>query len=151
MSTPHPTLSQLSTYAHNFTHNLTHSVSHLTLHDYIRLVIIGGAYCLLRPYLLQLSARFQASDHDRELDEDEMSSAAAVRPDRLRGRGVVVEDSSEEEGEGNGRRGTAVDWGKKARRRQRRLVRGILEAEEKLRRAEEEADSDREIEEFLVE
>lgn len=95
-----------------------------------------------------------------------MSSAAAVGPNTLRGQVRVVEDSSdeeEEEGDGEGKndgargmggkgmgKGSGVDWGKKARRRQRRLIRGILEAEEKLRREEEEADSDREIEEFLV-
>ncbi|KAA6406738.1 MAG: hypothetical protein FRX48_09461 [Lasallia pustulata] len=152
--TTHPTLSQLQTYAHNFQTNINTSVSNLTLRDYIRLIIILGAYCLLRPYLLQLAARFQAVDHDRDLDEDEMSSAAAINPNSLRGQVSVPDDSSDEneEGEeGKGREnGTGVEWGKKARRRQRGLIRGILEAEEKLKREEEEADSDKEIEEFLM-
>lgn len=152
MSSPASTLidnitHQFITYASNLRSQVTSSYSRLSLQDYIRLIAIVGAYCLLRPYLLKFGAKFQAKDHERELDPDEMASAAAVSPNSLRGKVHVPEDTdsgSEEEG----RKGT--DWGKKARRRQRRVLRGILEAEEKRRREEDEAESDKEIEEFLV-
>ncbi|KAI9873815.1 MAG: hypothetical protein M1830_010581 [Pleopsidium flavum] len=135
------------TWAGNFQRNVEQSVSKMTLNDYIRITILLGGYCLLRPYLLQLAGRFQAKDHDRELDPDEMSSAAAVSPNSLRGQVQVPEDSEEEE---EGRATTGTDWGRNARRRQRQMIRRILEAEDKLK-AEAEPDSDKEIEEFLVE
>ncbi|MCJ1304228.1 hypothetical protein MMC08_007040 [Hypocenomyce scalaris] len=160
MSSP---LKKLHIFATNFNHHLSTSVSNLTLKDYIHLVIILGAYCLLRPYLLQLAGRFQAADHDRELDGNETSSAAAVSPNSLRGLVSVPQDSSdegEEGGDGDGNDGekvgtgwgTGADWGKKARRRQRVMIRKILEAEETLEReeGEEETESDVEIEELLV-
>lgn len=103
---------------------------------------------MLRPYLVKLGGRFQASDHDRELDETaEMISPAAVSPNALRGRPDVSEDGSGEEEQVES---AAPRWGRGARRRQKRKVaQEVLEAEEKLKVDEEEADSDREIEEFL--
>lgn len=126
------------------------STRNLTPKDYIRLLAIVGGYCLLRPYLVRLGGRFQASDHEREIDDDtEILSGGRdkgiISPNLLRGQ--IPEDSEEEEEE-EGDKGV-VSWGRKARRRQRGLVRKIVEAEEKRRREEEEADSDKEIEEFL--
>ncbi|MCJ1340807.1 hypothetical protein MMC09_006103 [Bachmanniomyces sp. S44760] len=148
---------QLQTYAQNFQSNISHSFTRLEVKDYIRLVIVIGAYALLRPYLVKLGARFQAKDHDRDLDPNELSSGAAVSPNSLRGQVQVPEDSSDsEEDEAHGdtaarAKGTGADWGKKARRRQRAMIRRLVEAEEKRKADEEEADSDKDIEEFLVE
>ncbi|KAI9840720.1 MAG: hypothetical protein M1837_001343 [Sclerophora amabilis] len=163
------TLDQLSSWASHTQHNVRRTISNLTLHDYIRLIIILGGYCLLRPYLLQLSAKFQAKDHERELDPDEMSSMAAVSsPNSLRSQVTVPEDSDDDDDDddddndgdaGDGRGGggarsivrTGADWGRTARRKQRRMIRQILEADERLKAAEAEADeSDKDIEEFLV-
>lgn len=120
------------------------STRNLTPKDYIRLLAIVGGYCLLRPYLVRLGGRFQASDHEREIEDTEILSGdkGIISPNVLRGQ--IPEDSDEEEGDKE-----VVSWGRKARRRQRGLVRKIVEAEEKRRREEEEADSDKEIEEFL--
>ncbi|MCJ1375656.1 hypothetical protein MMC20_006893 [Loxospora ochrophaea] len=137
---------QLSTYRHNLQQNLGQSLDRLALKDYIRLTAIVGAYCLLRPYLLKLGARFQAKDHERDVDPDELSSAAAMSPNTLRGQVTVPEDSESEEDMAVG---TGANWGKKARRRQRQMVRKIVEAEEKLRAEEAQEDSDKDIEEFL--
>lgn len=116
---------------------------------------------MIRPYLVKLGGRFQASDHDRELDETgEMNSPAAVSPNALRGRpdDGFDDSSSEEEEAGGGVESAAPRWGRSARRRQRRLAaQRVLEVEEKAKAKakldEEErgqdADSDREIEEFL--
>lgn len=125
------------------------STRNLTPKDYIRLLAIVGGYCLLRPYLVKLGGRFQASDHEREIDDSEVLSSgdkAIISPNLLRGQ--IPEDSDEEEEEEGDKKGV-VSWGRNARRRQRGLVRKIVEAEEKRRREEEEADSDKEIEEFL--
>ena len=118
--------------------------------------MIVGAYCLLRPYLIKLGGRFQAKDHEREIDPEEVERVR--RAGGKDGRGGNLEEvqiqsdtESEDEGEGKGNgKGTGMDWGKTARRRQRRVLRGLLEAEQKRRQAEEEAGSDKEIEEFLT-
>lgn len=138
----------LHSWVNNFNSNVQGSFSKLSLHDWIRLVTVVGAYCLLRPYLIKLGARFQAQDHERQIDDDETSSGAAISPNTLRGQVQVPEDSDDDD---EGVKGaTGADWGKKARRRQRRVIRKILEAEEKLSAEQAEADSDKDIEEFLV-
>ncbi|MCJ1258098.1 hypothetical protein MMC24_005928 [Lignoscripta atroalba] len=141
-------IDQLHTYAYRFQDKVAKSVSKLTVENYIRLVVVIGGYCLLRPYLLKFGAKFQAKDHDRELDPNEMSSAAAISPNSLRGQIQVPEDSDSEVEQGAG---TATSWGRNARRRQRHMIRRIVEAEEKLKAEEAEADSDKEIAEFLEE
>ena len=142
---------QLLSYANNWQRNLTQSFSRLTVQQYLRLLIMACAYMLLRPYLVKLGGKFQAKDHERELDVDEMRSSAAISPNSLRGQVQLPEDSdSEEENEAGKGTGTSVSWGKKARKRQRHMIRKLIEAEEQRRAAEEEADSDEEIKEFLV-
>ena len=153
---------QLQRWAEGLASGLATTAAALTLHDYVRLVAIAGGYCLLRPYLLQLAGRFQAKDHERELDPAKMghSSAAAVSPNSLRGLVEVPDDSEEEdeqddedENESRGAgsaMGAAADWGRAARRRQRRMLRTLLAADEKRQAAEAETDSDKDIEEFLV-
>jgi hypothetical protein len=138
---------QFSEYSSNLRSQVNYTYHRLTIKDYIQLVIIVGAYGLLRPYLIKLGAKFQAKDHERELDPDEMSSAAATSINSLRGKVHVPEDTdSESEAEGK----KETDWGKKARRRQRKMIREILEAEEKKLRELDENESDKDIEEFLV-
>lgn len=140
----------------NLQHNLSDTFTRLTIQDYLRLVIIVGGYALLRPYLIQLGGRFQAKDHERQLSTHETSSAAAVSRQSLRAQVEVPEDTDDddddEKEEGNRPTGRAVkglDWGRQARRRQRRMIRQLLEAEERAKAEAVEADSDREIEEFL--
>lgn len=140
------TSSNFQAWVQDFRDHAAQSSRNLTPKDYIRLLVIVGGYCLLRPYLIKLGGRFQAADHERELDGTEISSSAAVSPDSLRGH-VDIPDDSESEEEIGGATGT--NWGGNARRRQRKLIKSIVDAEEQLRAEEEEADSDKEIEEFL--
>ena len=138
----------------NLSSKLSASVSSLSLRDYIRLITIVGAYALVRPYLLKAAARFQARDHERELDPAELSSSAAAAGP-LAAQVELPDDSTDEGGDaeedGQRRRHTtAVDWGRTARKRQRLMLRKILEAEEKLRAEEQADDEDKDIEEFLV-
>jgi hypothetical protein len=137
----------LSTYASNFVYQLGSTYNRMTAQHYIRLIIIVGAYALARPYLLKLGARFQARDHEREIDPDEIAASARLDANSLRGKVRVPEDTdSDSEDE----RCKGTDWGKRARRRQRKVIRSILEEEERMRKENEDADSDREIEGFLV-
>jgi hypothetical protein len=146
MAAPEPLLDQIQTYTSRISTNISATASRYTIQDYIRLVIIIGAYCLLRPYLLALGGKFQAKDHDRELDLDELSSPAAVKSrkavDALRGVKDQVPDDTDSEGEDE----KGADWGRGARRKQRLMVRRLLEETEKQRYHDEE---DKDIQEFL--
>jgi hypothetical protein len=134
-------------WAENFQRNVTDAFYRMTPEKYIRLVAIIGAYALIRPYVMKLGSRFQTKEHEKEVDPKEMAAAAAISPNSFRGQVKVPEDSDEDEAEAQV---TGADWGKKARKRQRQMVKRILEAEEKLRREQQEDDEDKDIEEFLV-
>ncbi|KAI9810690.1 MAG: hypothetical protein M1827_006149 [Pycnora praestabilis] len=142
-------ITYLTDFFQNFQRNLTISATKLSPQDWIRLVAIVGAYCLLRPYLIKMGARFQEKDHERALHSNDLSSAAAISPNSLRGQVEVPEDSESEDDDGKGKgKGSGADWGKGARRKQRKMIRKILDAEE-LKREEQEDDEDKDIEEFL--
>ena len=141
-----------SHYTSKAINNFNSTFDRLTLQDYIRLIVIIGAYALLRPHLIKLGARFQAKDHERELDPEEIEQAGKISANSLRGESlkgkVHIPQDTDSESEDEARKTT--DWGKKARRRQRKVIRGLLEEEDKRRRELEEDESDKEIQEFLV-
>ena len=85
----------------------------------LRTVVFLGGYLLLRPYLLQLSGKFQERDHAREVrDDGDVSSPAAtgrVAPGGAAGRGGdddADDGDDESDAEDDG-------WGARARRRAR--------------------------------
>lgn len=106
----------------------------------IRLLIIIGVYCLFRPYLLKWGGIKQTTDYDKMLeeDEDEDSSAATESQD--------ASDNPTQPKVANGENKGAT-WGEKARQRQKRPVRELVEAREEV--SGPEADSDKEVEDFL--
>ncbi|KAF2190817.1 DUF1531-domain-containing protein [Zopfia rhizophila CBS 207.26] len=140
--------SLLSTWANNFTRNTSAAFAQMRLQDYIRLIVIIGGYCLLRPYLMKLGAKMQTKAHEK--DAVEGAGEAEIHPNELRGKVEIpgVEDSDEEEEDEEAKPG---DWGRNARVRQRKFIREALEREEQRLRDEQEAESDKDIEEFLVE
>lgn len=138
----------LSTWGNNFTRNTSAAFAEMRPKDYIRLVIIIGTYCLLRPYLIKLGARAQQKAHEK----DSVDTGAEIHPNELRGTKSKIEipgvgDSDEEEEETEARPG---DWGRKARVRQRKFIRDALAKEEQRLQDEQEAESDKEIEQYLV-
>ncbi|KAI9857172.1 MAG: hypothetical protein M1824_004973 [Vezdaea acicularis] len=137
-------LDTLQTLAGNAKRNIDASVSHLGAQDYIRIVIIIGAYALLRPYLIKLGARFQAKDHEREVDLAEFESEDPAKQKSLRSQ-VEVPSDSEDEDDGKGPK-----WGRGARRRQRAMIRKLLEEDERRKQEEADADSDKDIEDLLI-
>jgi Protein trafficking PGA2 len=134
----------LSTWAGNFQRNTSSAFAELRLKDYIRLVVIIGGYCLLRPWLMKLGAKMQTKSH-----EADSADTGLMNPNELRGKVEIpgVDEDSDEEEEGEG---TAGNWGRNARVRQRKFIREALEKEEQRLRDETEAESDKEIEEFLI-
>lgn len=142
-----------------FTRNLRGSLEGMSPEKWIRIVIIVGTYMLLRPYLLKLGGKAQMNQHEKEAAEAEAEAEAKAKlsPNELRGHKIQIpEDSDDSDAEGEGGEGkktgsaSATDWGKKARRRQRTMVKKLLDAEEKRLQELQEDDEDKDIEEFLT-
>lgn len=106
---------------------------------------------LLRPYIIKLGGKAQMQQHE---DESAEAIRGTISPNELRGQKAMVrlpgEDSdSEDEDAANGE-SSAADWGKKARRRQRMVIKKLIEAEEDRLRESKEEEEDKDIEEFLL-
>lgn len=139
-----------------FTRNLRGSFDGMAPEKWIRLVIIVGTYMLLRPYLLKLGGKQQMKQHEKEAAEAEAEAEAKAKmsPNELRGHKVQLPEESDEsdaEGEAEAKgQSSSTEWGKKARRRQRTMIKKILEAEEKRLQELQEDDEDKDIQEFLT-
>lgn len=103
---------------------------------------------LLRPYLIKLGGRAQMQSHEEESERAEAEARAKISPNELRGR-VEIPDDTDEEDEATAE-ASGPDWGKKARRRQRDMIKKLLEAEEQRLQENQEELEDKDIEEFLV-
>ncbi|EEQ90953.1 hypothetical protein RJZ56_005991 [Blastomyces dermatitidis] len=155
MATLDPTslVATLQAWSTNLTTNVSSSVSSLTLRDYIRLVWIIGGYLFLRPYLdtgfrKLLNTNMDKSDaeeRERERAEAEAANAgsagatAKISANALRGALGVGSDSEDDE-EGPEKTQAVPQWGKSARRRQKRVLRQLEEAGERLREDEDDKD-----------
>lgn len=162
-----------------FSTNVSASLSNLSAQQWIRLIAIAGAYMLLRPYLMKIGGKMQMRQLEAEHDAAEAEALAlaasrrpALSPNDLRGTaapslsaGLGIPDDSDSDdydpdddaittGAAAAAASTATsgaDWGKTARRRQRKMVRQLLSAHEK-QLAEAQADEeDKDIAEFLIE
>lgn len=153
-----------------FQNNVQSGLANMTPEKWIRLVIIAGACTcplaltagvasllrntnsilqkdmLLRPYLIKLGARSQMQSHENA--EQEAQAKAEISPNQLRGQIDIPEDS-DDEGE-TPAEASGPDWGKNARKRQRNMIKKLLEAEEKRLQESKEEEEDKDIEEFLV-
>ncbi|KAI2621715.1 DUF1531-domain-containing protein [Hypoxylon sp. NC1633] len=127
-----------------FTNNISQSFTSMTPKQWIRLVMIVGAYMLMRPYLLKMGAKFQQKQMEKQFSEEEKQ--AEISPNQLRGQVDLPEDSDEDDQAET----TASDWGKKARKRQRNMIKKLLDAEEKRLQDLQEDEEDKDIEQYLV-
>jgi hypothetical protein len=125
-----------------FTNNLKATFDGMSPEKWIRLVIIIGGYMLLRPYLVKFASKQQMQQHQ----DEEKESKAKISPNELRGKVNLPEDSDEEEEA----QASSTNWGKKARKRQRNMIKKMLDAEEQRLREQQEDDEDKDIEEYLV-
>ncbi|KAI2608998.1 DUF1531-domain-containing protein [Hypoxylon fragiforme] len=130
--------------------NLSESFSSMTPKQWIRLVIVVGAYALLRPYIIKMGAKFQEKQLEKQFaKEEEEAIAAEISPNQLRGSKHEIPDDSDDD---NDQAVTsATDWGKKARKRQRNMIKNLLDAEEKRLQELQEDEEDKDIEQYLVE
>ncbi|TRX96146.1 hypothetical protein FHL15_002870 [Xylaria flabelliformis] len=130
------------------TNNVSTSLTNMTAKQWIRLIAIVGAYALLRPYIIKLGAKHSAKEFEKAQQD-----VAEISPNQLRGELGIPEESEDEEGGGDddGQGATsAADWGKKARKRQRRMIKQLLDAEEQRLQETFDEQEDKDIEEFLV-
>ncbi|KAI1375164.1 trafficking PGA2-domain-containing protein [Hypoxylon crocopeplum] len=125
-----------------FSNNISESFTSMTPKQWIRLVIIVGAYALLRPYIIKMGAKFQEKQFEKQFEEEKQ---AEISPNQLRGEIGLPEDSDEDEQAET----TASDWGKKARKRQRNMIKKLLDAEEKRLQELQEDEEDKDIEQYL--
>ncbi|KAI0550733.1 protein trafficking Pga2 [Xylaria curta] len=130
------------------TNNVSTSLTNMTAQQWIRLIAIVGAYALLRPYIIKLGAKHSAKEFEKAQQD-----VAEISPNQLRGELGIPDESEDEEGGGDddGQGATsAADWGKKARKRQRRMIKQLLDAEEQRLQETFDEQEDKDIEEFLV-
>lgn len=139
----------LSVAGDNAVNNLRATFSDLSLKKAIRLCIIVFVYLLIRPYLVKWAGIRQMEQHEREAAaaKAERERIAAMSPNDVRGLKVAAEIPDTDED--LAAESSATDWGSKARKRQREVLRRLVDANEK--RLEEQLgdDEDKDIEEFL--
>ncbi|KKA28985.1 hypothetical protein TD95_000926 [Thielaviopsis punctulata] len=132
--------------------NIAMTLAEINPYKIIRLVIIVGAYALLRPYAMKLAGRKQEQQFERASAEDVLTA------NDLRGQ-LNIPDPDEDDIEDivaraqglDGAEATGPSWGKKARKRQRMVMKKMLEQEEERLRQLQEDEEDKDIQEFLHE
>ncbi|ETS79670.1 hypothetical protein PFICI_09523 [Pestalotiopsis fici W106-1] len=145
----HQLFSLVTMAGERFTSNLTASFSTMTIKHWIRLVMIVGTYMLVRPYIIKFSAKYQQKQFEKAHEED---AAAAISPNQLRGQVDIPEDSDDDEvpdPEATAA-STSADWGKKARKRQRVMLKKLIDAEEQRLQELQEDEEDKDIEQYLT-
>jgi hypothetical protein len=100
---------------------------------------------------MKVGAKVQEKQFAKSLEEDEAANEAAAKisPNQLRG---DAEDDSDEEpvtAESTAA-DTAVRWGGKARKRQRVMLKKMIDAEEQRLLELQEDEEDKDIEQYLV-
>ncbi|KAI1754628.1 DUF1531-domain-containing protein [Xylaria castorea] len=127
------------------TNNVTSSVTNLTAQQWIRLIAIVGAYALVRPYVIKLGAKHSAKEFEKAQQD-----VAEISPNELRGELGIPDESEDDDGDDGQGATSGIDWGKTARKRQRRMIKQLLDVEES--RLQETFDEleDKDIEEFLI-
>ncbi|GAP84092.1 putative trafficking PGA2 [Rosellinia necatrix] len=122
--------------------NVNAGFNEMSAKQWIRLIAIVGAYALLRPYVIKMGAKYQEKQFEKDQQE-----VAEISPNQLRGELGIPEESDDDDEQGET---TAADWGKKARKRQRNMIKQLLDAEEKRLQETLDEQEDKDIEEFLV-
>lgn len=134
-------VSQLSQYGQNASNNLQKSFGDMSTHGWLRLIMAVCTYLLIRPHILKYSTKHAVKQLEKQDERDKAQAKEAVAkmsPNDLRGLNSSAElDVDADEGAD----GTSADWGSKARVRQRKVLRKLMEAEEQ-RRYEDESDED---------
>ncbi|KHN95750.1 uncharacterized protein MAM_06362 [Metarhizium album ARSEF 1941] len=142
------TIARLSEYGQNATNNISQGFNSMTLQSWIRIVVIAGGYMLLRPYFLKAVTKGAVEKMERDdrkaRGEDDKLPRPELSPNEYRGFRDKLYAAADDDNAGGD--GTSSDWGQKARVRQRKMLRELLEEDERRRAA---LDEDADIQEFL--
>ncbi|KAK8135835.1 trafficking PGA2 [Apiospora sp. TS-2023a] len=114
---------------------------------WLRVVVIVCGYLLLRPYLMQLGAKAQEKQFGKGIEESD--EHGKISPNELRGVKEEIPDGSDDE-EATSAQASATEWGKKARKRQRTMLKKMIDAEEKRLQDLQDDEEDKDIEQYLV-
>ncbi|KAM0446126.1 hypothetical protein ACHAPV_006458 [Trichoderma viride] len=134
-------LGQLSQFGQNASNNVQKSFSDMSTQGWLRLLMVVCTYLLIRPYIINYSTKHAVKKLEEQDVKDKKfaeEQVAKMSPNDLRGLSAVEEEDVDAD---EGADGSKANWGSKARVRQRKVLRKILEAEEQ-RRYEEESDED---------
>ncbi|KAH8652365.1 protein trafficking Pga2 [Xylariales sp. PMI_506] len=138
----------ISVFFERFIVNTSASFTTMSAKQWIRLVMIVGTYCLVRPYVLKHAAKVQETRMEKESQEGD--AQAQISPNDLRGSSAIHNDTDEEEEENATAATTASDWGKKARKRQRVVLKKLIDAEEKRLEDLQADEEDKDIQQYLM-
>ncbi|OAA40269.1 hypothetical protein NOR_05830 [Metarhizium rileyi] len=139
-------VARLSEYGQNASNNISEGINSMTLQSWIRIIIFAGGYMLLRPYFLKAVTKGAVEKMERDdkkaRGDDDKLPHPELTPNEYRG----IKDKLYADDDNVGGDGTSSDWGQKARVRQRKMLRELLEEDERRRAALSE---DADIQEFL--
>ena len=152
----------LASWAGNLQRNTADVFQKLHPADYVRLITIICGYLLLRPYLIKVGAHVQEKEHARKNEpaaigsgEDGSGSGGYVSkhldssPQQQRTKPAIPGVDSDSEGE-DGEAADGADWGRRARLRQRKIVREALAKHERQLQEMQQTESDKEIDDLLI-
>lgn len=140
-----PLTEGLAYYMGNFKRNTIGSVAHMDTKNWLRLIAIVGGYLLVRPYVVKWGIDHQKAQLEKEGRKTEEERKAAAAANALRG--ISGEESDEDEVVDEG---DAADikvdgepnWGRRARVRQRKNIKKVLDEREKRALMEDWSDED---------
>ena len=163
---PSEMLAPLATWAGNFQRNTTGMFRELRPIDYIRLLTIICGYLLLRPYIVKFGAHIQQKDHAQKVEAHvkriEICSGSDIGSrkseprcekqyqSRSQSQQAIPGINSDSEDEDEREKAGGVEWGLRARLRQRKVVRKAMAKYERQLEEVQPTESDKEIEEFLI-
>jgi hypothetical protein len=129
----------LKTWAQNISTNTHESFARLGPKDYFRIVIVIGAYALIiRPFLVKLGERAQRKQHERDAEDSTLLTEIDPRTGMPRKMAIPGVDSDSDEDEDGVKADPQIgEWGRKARLRQRKVVRTAMEISEGRLQAED--------------
>lgn len=136
-------------WGNNFKRNLFGMWTGMDATRWFRLVAVVGVYMVFRNFIVKKAEAKQAREHAKAMEPEITGkvTANALRAGTT-GKKVSFEESSEEGDDET--KATGMEWGKKAKKRQKQLEKKQLEAEELKRRAEEGDAEDKDIMDLLV-
>ncbi|KAG9247539.1 protein trafficking Pga2 [Calycina marina] len=140
-------------YASNFMTNVVNTLDGMDSKKWIRLVIVIGAYFLIRPWIMKFGEWVQEGEHKKaeNVTMEDLQIMAGEKPkltpNDIRGNPTNLSEDTEDSEEES--EATGANWGKKARRRQRQVLKRILAQEEALRLETDGDADDKDIKEFL--